>query len=83
MSLEVMLVILAPSRPVPVQLTGTRTIQARKAIGTKILSLHNKKQKTSFITILCFAEVAYIHTMLHTLTSKSASKQQSPIQHGQ
>lgn len=39
MSLEVMFLIWDPSRPVLVQLTGTRTVQAKNAIGTKILSL--------------------------------------------
>jgi len=45
MSLEVMFFIPAFSSPLLVQLTGTRTAHARNAIGTKILSLHKKKQK--------------------------------------
>jgi len=43
MSLEVMF--LAPSSPVLVELTGTRTAHAMNAIGTKILSLHNRNIK--------------------------------------
>jgi len=44
MSLEVMFLIWAPSRPVLVQLTGTRIVQAKNAIGTKILSLKTQTE---------------------------------------
>jgi len=44
MSLEVMFLMWAPSRPVLVQLTGTRIVQAKNAIGTKILSLSTQTE---------------------------------------
>lgn len=47
MLLEVTLESLVPSKVLFVQLTGTRTPHARKAIGTKILSLHKSPRETA------------------------------------